>query len=247
MYSKALPIFFLGLLLFWSCTQEDLIEDSINNSNTPNTPVSDMALTEDTKATDSQGNIYQVSFRQASSNNQNPIVTKWNAQGEEIWSLNHETSPVDGRAELIVIDNNDMPWVIFSVDGGSYDADYIDKKHVEVGAFDNAYMASYGSGGGPRVRLIARLNPKSGDIVKATFMTARLTNGKSNTLDIREIGFQNGRFAFNTKSAAWPPGEGSSYNRFPDITDEDRIDGSFRIYYEMNTDLEKIEEARLMN
>lgn len=203
-------------------------------------------LTANTEVTDGSGNTYSVGFDQVSGINQDPYVLKEDGSGNELWRLNHENTPVDSRAVLVTLDAEGNPWVIFTVDGGSNDAGYINKKEIETDAFSGVYANSYGSGGGAKVSIIAKLNPSTGKIVKGSFMTARLTSGSTNTLNITKIGFKDGNFAFEISSSAWPPGKGTSYSRFPDITDEDRVDGSFKVYYEMSPNLSEITEAILL-
>ena len=86
----------------------------------------------------------------------------------------------------------------------------------------------------------------TGRIERATFVTAQLSNGRTNTLSIVKLGFTDmGNVQFEVSSAAWPPGTGTSYMRMPDITDEDRVDGSFKVLYEMRPDLSEIVSATL--
>ena len=203
-------------------------------------------LSNASEATDSQGNQYSVGFDQASGNNQNPFVIKKDNQGNQVWKVTHENTGVDGRGVLLAIDSNDNPWVVFTVDGGSNDGGYITKKQVDANAFSGVFMNSYGRGGGPKASVIALLDPANGNIKKGTFMAARLTNGNTNTLNITQIGFNDGNIAFEISSAAWPPGTGTSYDRFPNITDADRVDGAFKIYYEIKTDLSEIVVANLL-
>mgnify|MGYP001080020626 FL=1 len=203
-------------------------------------------LSSASEATDSKGNQYSVGFDQASGNNQDPFVIKKDGQGNQIWKITHENTGVDGRAVWVTIDSNDNPWVVFTVDGGSNDGGYITKKQVDADAFSGVFMNSYGSGGGPKASVIALLDPATGNIKKATFMAARLTSGNTNTLNITQIGFNDGNLAFEIASAAWPPGTGTSYERFPNITDADRVDGAFKIYYEIKTDLSEIVVANLL-
>jgi len=226
------------LLVLGACKKKQNSPSPQNNSG---------GLSASTTAQDALGNRYEVGFDQASSINQNPFVRKVNSSGQEVWRVIYENTPVDGRAVLVAIDANQKPYVVFMVDGGSNDAGAINKKELDnANAFSGVFQNGYGSGGGPKVSVIARLNPENGKIEKGTFITARLTNGKTNTLNITKLGFQNAKIAFEVSSAAWPPGVGSSYVRFPNITDEDRVDGSFKIYYEMNPDLSEIEKAVLL-
>lgn len=231
-------LFILSAFVFFSCDE--------TNEPAPNTENPSAELRADSEATDSDGNTFRVGFDQVSGNNQNPYVEKLDANGNRLWRQTYETTGVDGRGVLIALDPNGTPWVVFSVDGGSNENTYISKHFVESGAFSGVYMNSYGRGGGSKVAVLTRLNPESGRIEKGTFLAARLTNGNTNTLNITKLGFNDGNVAFEISSAAWPPGTGSSYQRMPDITDEDRIDGAFKLYYEINTALSEILVARLL-
>lgn len=232
----------LFLLVFSSCEEEDTSPSDTNDGG--GTP-GNVALNASSSASDSEGNTYEVGFDQVSGNNQNPFVIKKSSSGEQLWKVSHESTGVDCRAAMVSVAENGSPWVVFTLDGGSNDGTYITKKEVSSGAFDGVFMNSYGSGGGPKVAVLAKLNPDNGKIEKGTFLTARLTSGKTNSLSVEKIGFTDGKFALEASSAAWPPGKGSSYVRMPDITDEDRTDNKFLLYYEFSADLSQITEARL--
>lgn len=237
----------LPLLFSWSSIlYGSVLLSACSGDESPNpVPGGEGSLTSETNVTDREGNTYLVGTFQATANNQNPIVEKRNAEGRLLWSRYHETTGVDGRATLIALDANEQPWVVFTVDGGSNDANYITSLSTTAGAFEGVYEASYGRGGGPVVSVVARLDPGSGELVKGSFISARLSSGNTNTLRITAIGFREDQVIMEASSAAWPPGEGSSYERFPDITDADRVDGAFLLYYEMSNDLSAITTARL--
>ena len=228
------------LLLFLGCSSDGESEENASED-IPNTD-----LTSEATTTDSNGNIYEVGFNQVSSINQDPYVRKKNANGESIWYVEHEKSEVDGRALLVFVDSENIPWVVFSLVGGSYSEDYLTVRELSnPEAFTNVYAGSYGNGGGAKVSIIARLDPDTGKIDNGTFITARKNDGKTNGLKILNLGMNEGKLAFNASTAAWPPGEGASYIRFPNSTDADRIDNSFKMYYEMDTDLKMITKAIL--
>ncbi len=229
---KKLP-FILLLIMVLSCKEE---------SETPN---EELNLSSSATATDKDGNIYEVGFEQASSINQNPFVRKTDESGNTLWKVNYEKSAVDGRAVLVAIDDNNNVWVTFTVDGGSNEDTNITKHAVANDAFQNVYANSYGSGGGPKASLLAKINPDNGKMEKATFLTARLSSGKTNTLQIEKIGFSATGILLEVKSAAWPPGVGKKYSRYPDITDEDRIDNAFFVTYEIAFDLSEIITAKI--
>ncbi|MCM5663521.1 hypothetical protein [Galbibacter mesophilus] len=240
--SRGLLLIGYGFLIL-SCSNDESVE---NDTEIGNDPLENVELSSRQSVTDKDGNTYEVGFNQVSNINQDPFVRKKSASGESLWYVEHEKSEVDGRALMVMVDNNNVPWVVFSLVGGSNSADYLTKRAIENEAFAGVYQNSYGNGGGPKVSILAKLNPNSGAISKASFITARKNDGKTNGFNIKSIGFNDGNIAFEAASVAWPPGKGKSYNRFPDITDADRVDGSFKMYYEMNTDLSEITVAELL-
>ena len=238
--SKAIRLFLFVLIVFMGCSPDSEPEE--NGA----VDLPDTELTSEASSSDADGNVYEVGFNQVSSINQDPFVRKMNANGESIWYVEHEKSEVDGRAVLVFVDPDNIPWVVFTLVGGSYSEDYLTVRELsDPDAFNNIYAGSYGNGGGAKVSIIARLDPDTGKIDKGTFITARKNDGKTNGLRILGLGMNEGRLAFSADTAAWPPGEGTDYTRFPDITDADRIDNSFKMYYEMDTDLRTMTKAIL--
>jgi hypothetical protein len=236
MRNKHAIFLILPILLFSSCSKDD------SDDNQPDL----LNLSSENFVTDTEGNRYEVGFDQSSSVNQDAFVRKVDSEGQQVWKINHDSSPVDTRATLVALDRDENPWVVFTADGGSNESGYITRKELaSPEAFQGVYQNSYGMGGGPKVSIIAQLDPISGKIIKGTFITARLSNGNTNTLNITAIGVNDNLVAFEIASAAWPPGPGTSYSRFPDLTDEDRTDGTFLIYYEMNKALSELLRAEL--
>ena len=195
--------------------------------------------------TDLDANVYTVGYVQQSRNNQDAIVEKRDSDGNILWKVSHAASPADERATLVVLDHAQNPWIIFTVDGGSYSDAYITKKHVEQGAFENVYQNSYGKGGGPKVAVIARLNPEDGRIMKASFLTARLNSGNTNSLTVENLQISNELVELEVKTSAWPPAAGTSYRKMPDITDEDRVDNAFLLRIQMDSALSEILDSKL--
>lgn len=202
-------------------------------------------LSDAASVTDAEGAVYTVGYVQQSRNNQDAVVEKMDNAGNVLWKVTHASSPADERAVLITLDEEQNPWVVFTVDGGSYDDGYITRKFVEKGAFQNVYQDSYGKGGGPKVAIIARLNAETGKIVKASFLTARLNSGNTNSLTVEKIGVNQGKVSLEAKTAAWPPAAGKAYSKMPDITDEDRVDNAFLLSLEMDAALSEILSSRL--
>ncbi|MBP2832124.1 hypothetical protein J8281_07960 [Aquimarina sp. U1-2] len=240
---KSVFTFFLSLLII-NCSDDD--SQNENNDTGSNPDLEDIDFTSATTATDKQGNTYEVGFNQVSDINQDPFVRKKNLSGETLWYIEHEKSEVDGRTTLIFIDNNDIPWVVFTVVGGSNNASYITSQAIEDNAFSGVYQTNYGTGGGSKVSIIARLNPDTGKIQKATYVIAKRNDGKTNGLVVKELGIRDKKIAVLAESAAWPPGTGTSYLKFPEITDADRVNGVFKMYYQIHPKLNEIISAEIL-
>ena len=237
---SSIHIFYAVFFTLISCSDLD------DDANVRSPEAIDTVLISQKTTTDADGNRYETGFNQAGPENQNPFVRKKTPDGQIIWTKIYEATDVDSSGELIQIDEQGNVWVVFSIDGGSTDATYINQKEIEPGAFTNTYQSSYGTGGGPRVAVITRINPTSGLITKGSFVTAQLNNGDTNTLSVTSTGFNDGNFAFQVTTGAFPPGTGTSYEKFPGVTDQDRVDGAFKVYYEINFGLTEITRAVLL-
>lgn len=222
---------------FFSCQSE--IEGPQQDPNL------DLILSKATEVIDPDGNIYKIGYDQVSSINQDPFIHKTKPNGETLWKKRYEETPVDGRGTVIAFEDGKL-LAVFTLDGGSNDSKYLNKHQIQQGAFSGVFQSGYEKGGGPKVSVICEIDPETGKIKKGSFVTARLTNGNTNSLTIREIGINNGKIAFRVAAAAWPPGVGNKYIRMPDITDADRIDNAFLIYYEMEADFSEITKALLL-
>lgn len=118
-----------------------------------------------------------VGWSQVSATNQDPFIARVNG-GAIAWCLAAEAQSPDGRAYGVAWDGGSSLYAVYSVVGGGT-------------AFDGkgGWLPSYGaggSGGGPVVSVIARHDPTSGAIQRATFIPAQLAStGKINTLSPR--------------------------------------------------------------
>jgi hypothetical protein len=113
---------------------------------------------------------YIVGYAQVSSNNQDAYVIK-ETSGKTVWARYYDKSPDDSRGEALAIEGNTLV-VAFSCTGGNTD----------LKATQGSFQSSYGSGGGPKITFLARLNAQNGNIEAATFIGCKLNDGKTNTL-----------------------------------------------------------------
>jgi hypothetical protein len=122
--------------------------------------------------------IYTAGYRQVSSTNQDAFIKRVTNQ-IEIWNqTSFDTSSDDSRGEAIAANSTSL-FVAFSVTGGNTGfTNFVSS---------DAVQRSYGVGGGPKVTFLARLSPSTGEIQRGTFLGARLTNGRVNTLNPCQI------------------------------------------------------------
>jgi hypothetical protein len=112
-------------------------------------------------------------------------------------------------------------YVAFTADGGSNDADRFQTHHVEEGAFGSAPFGSYGSGGGAKATVIARLDPETGRIERATYLIARLSSGNTNTLVATDLAVSGSTVTVTAESYFTPPNAGAtagSWENHPDAS-----------------------------
>jgi hypothetical protein len=114
-----------------------------------------------------------IGYRQLS-NNKDPIVAKFTG-GVQAWCrTDHETTGDDGTGYGLLWENN-LLFGVFTSTGTQTGNDF--RRFASQG-----WMTSYGQGGGPKITVIAQLDPANGDVLRATFVSARLSSGNSNSL-----------------------------------------------------------------
>jgi hypothetical protein len=143
---------------------------------------------------------FYVGYQQASSNNQNPVIVSFDqTDSSKNWSrTDYEVTGADGRAYGVFWSGSDL-YAIFSVDGtqGTPDQDF---RRASADA-QQAWLRSYGSGGGAKVAVIGRLDPNTGELLDAAYLSAILSNGTSNTLVIEDISVKsNGNLVIQAQS-----------------------------------------------
>jgi len=114
-----------------------------------------------------------AAFRQASSDNQNPIVARFDA-GTMVWCAEHETEAPDGRAEAVTWDGGDTAYVVYTVVGGGTSLE-------GHGGWLSSYAPGAISGGGPKVSVVGRVDASDGSLTSASFIIAVLSSGNVNT------------------------------------------------------------------
>lgn len=120
-----------------------------------------------------------VGTQQVTSINQNPIIASFDSSNPaNNWvRTDYEITGADGRGYGLFWSGSQL-YGVFSVDGtqGTPDQDF---RRVS-GTATQSWLRSYGTGGGPKVAVLAKLNPATGEMTDAVYLSA-INSGKSNS------------------------------------------------------------------
>lgn len=147
-----------------------------------------------THVTDGDTSIF-IGYRQVTANNQDPVMVRFD-DGKETWYRDDiETSGDDGQGYGLLWDGGDDLYAVFSATGtqGSSDEDY--RRYTRDG-----WLTSYGQGGGAKVAVILRMDAQSGEGLGGTFLTSRLSDGRTNSMLVNGLSFNGERLTVEARS-----------------------------------------------
>ena len=232
---QLIPVLVITTIFLQACSSSTSVSDEELNIN----------LSSDTTGTDHEGNVYVIANEEGQDvNSPIPTISRYGADGDLQWKTEYDNSPVKVTGVVITLDELNRPWAVFHVDGDSGSSSYIRIKHVSENAFSNVYQPSYGMGGDVGITLIARINGTNGVIEKATFLSAQLSNGNSNTLKALAIGVNHRFVRVQAESLYTPPFIGSGYRPNPNATQF--VDCNFfPTQIDLDINLKNIEASRI--
>lgn len=184
-----------------------------------------------------------VGTNQASAINQNPILASFDAANPaNNWvRTDYESTGADGRGNGIAVTPNGNVYAFFSVDGtqGTPDQDF----RRASAAAEQSWLRSYGQGGGPSVSVIGQINPTTGELIAAAYLSAVLGNGNSNTLAITGLDLRpNGNLLISARSffaPRRPNGQPLTLDNDPTTPDS----SPFPYFIEITPDLRRVEST----
>ncbi|MEH1819127.1 MAG: hypothetical protein V7L31_08630 [Nostoc sp.] len=141
---------------------------------------------------------FYIGYRQVSSNNKNPRTIRFN-NGIKAWCRDdYETTGDDGTGYGLYWDGGNVLYGVYSSTGSQTGNDF---RRFATGR----WLSSYGSGGGPKVAVIARINPANGEVYYATFLSAKKADdGKTNSLVVNALSWNGTNLTVQAKSW-WTP------------------------------------------
>ncbi|MBD3885989.1 hypothetical protein IFO70_30255 [Phormidium tenue FACHB-886] len=121
-----------------------------------------------------------IGTRQVSDKNQDPIIRAFGKDGNRLWSrTDYEATGADGRGYGLFWSGNAL-YGLFSVDG-TQGAPTQDFRRAAQGN-KTGWTKSYGMGGGAKATVLAKLNPTTGAMQGASYLSGVLQSGKTNSL-----------------------------------------------------------------
>ena len=180
-----------------------------------------------------------IGTNQVTSINQAPILRSFAPvnPGNNWTRTDLEDTGTDGRG-LGVFWSGSALYGIFSVDGTQNNGGGNDFRDEASGA-TQAWLRSYGQGGGSKVAVIAQLDPASGARLKAAHLSAILSNNDSNSLSISGASVKtNGNLVLQAKSFFSPRRpDGTAMTQNPGNTAGSPFDYIIEIKSELTTEV----------
>ncbi|AFZ02401.1 hypothetical protein [Calothrix sp. PCC 6303] len=140
-----------------------------------------------------------IGYRQVTSKNKNPILISFQNSVRQWCREDYEVTGDDGTGYGLIWDGANNLYGVFSATGtqGTPSQDF--RRFATFG-----WLPTYGSGGGPKVSIIAKIDPANGNVSHATFVTALLSTGKSNSLTVENLKLTGGALTVESKSWSSP-------------------------------------------
>jgi hypothetical protein len=141
-----------------------------------------------------------IGYQQVSSTNQNPVTIRFNSGIKSWCRTDYETTNDDGRGYGLYWDGGNVLYGVYSSTGSQTGNDF---RRFATGR----WLTSYGNGGGPKVAVIARINPDNGEVNYATFLTSKKpTDGKTNSLLVQNLSWNGTNLTVQAQSWWIPRG-----------------------------------------
>lgn len=138
---------------------------------------------------------FYIGYQQVSADNQNPILVRFD-NGRRTWcQTTYETSNDDSRGYGLVWNGQGVLYTVFSSTGtqGSPSQDF--RRFATRG-----WLTSYGNGGGAKAAVLAQINPTTGNVTAATFLSSVLTSGRTNSIQVTALNLRADRLLVEADS-----------------------------------------------
>ncbi len=136
-----------------------------------------------------------IGYRQVSAINKNPVLVRFNGTQRVFCRTDYEVTGDDSTGYGLYWNGSKALYAVFSSTGtqGTSSQDF--RRFATKG-----WLKSYGSGGGAKIAVIARVLAANGNVTHATFLSARKSDGKSNSLTVKDLSFANAQLTVRADS-----------------------------------------------
>lgn len=176
--AQTAPVASVGSSVSFSCSDS---EATIKAKNGP-------------KVTFGTTTIY-IGYQQVSSTNQNPRLARFD-NGVRTWcKSDYEVTNDDGTGYGLIWDGESVLYGVFSATGAQGLPSQDFRRFATSG-----WLTSYGVGGGPRIAIVAQINPATGNVARATFLRSVRSDGKTNSLRVKGLSWTGTSLVVNANS-----------------------------------------------
>jgi len=136
-----------------------------------------------------------IGYRQVTSINKNPVLIRFDGWKRTFCRTSYEVTGDDSTGYGLYWNGSKALYAVFSSTGtqGTSSQDF--RRFATKG-----WLKSYGSGGGAKIAIVARVLAANGNVTHATFLSARKSDGKSNSLTVKDLSFANAQLTVRADS-----------------------------------------------
>ncbi len=114
--------------------------------------------------------------------NLNPVLVSF-TNGEQDWvRRDYETSADESVGYGLLFADEKTVFAVFTSRGVEENLNYDFRRFTKYG-----WLSEYGEGEGKQIAVIAKINPINGDVLSATYLSARLDGGETNSLTVKDL------------------------------------------------------------
>ncbi|MFH1375644.1 MAG: S-layer homology domain-containing protein [Patescibacteria group bacterium] len=115
-------------------------------------------------------------------NNRDPRIVSFTNGKQDWYRDDYETSSDESMGYGLIFADTETLYAAFTTRGTKED---INRDFRRFARF--AWLSEYGEGSGKRATVIAKIDPATGDVLTATYLSARLNSGETNSLTVADL------------------------------------------------------------
>lgn len=114
--------------------------------------------------------------------NYNPVLVSFTNGSQDWLRRDYETSSDESLGYGVLWADADTLFAVFTSRGAEENINSDFRRFAK-----NGWLSEYGKGSGRRIAVVAKIDPVDGDILAATFLSGRLSDGETNSLNVTNM------------------------------------------------------------